>query len=154
MKNKEASPDILSTRLTELIEASLTTSLDQDESAPVANDEDCRQMVSTGRVLPLICKRQNQYTIYRSKQMHVWLQEKNEMNNNNQIGLNHKFKSLKSKSQAEHTHYIILSAYLPALPLCTYFTSSSILISDILFYTLCFKTMFLCTRLLLSQDLV
>lgn len=42
--------------LTELIEASLTISLDQDTSAPVANDEDRRHIVSRGRVLPFICK--------------------------------------------------------------------------------------------------
>lgn len=50
--------------LTELIEGSLTTSLDQDTSAPVVKDEDCRQMVSTGRVLPFICTREDitQYT--------------------------------------------------------------------------------------------
>lgn len=52
--------------LTELIEASLTTSLDQDTSAPVAKDEDCRQMVSKGRVLPLICKREK-YSYYIGK---------------------------------------------------------------------------------------
>jgi len=45
------------TELTELIEASLVISLDQDTSAPVAKDEDCRQIFSRGSVLPLICSR-------------------------------------------------------------------------------------------------
>lgn len=65
--------------LTELIEASLTTSLDQDTSAPVAKDEDCRQMVSKGRVLPLICKREKySYYIgkYRKYGNNIWETEK------------------------------------------------------------------------------
>lgn len=40
--------------LTELMAASLTTSLDQEKSVPVVKDKDCRQMVSRGRVLPSI----------------------------------------------------------------------------------------------------
>lgn len=46
--------------LTELMAASLTTSLDQEKSVPVVKDEDWRQMVSRGRILPSICKRKKE----------------------------------------------------------------------------------------------
>lgn len=43
--------------LTQLMAASLATSLNQEESVLVVKDEDWRQMVSRGRILPAICKK-------------------------------------------------------------------------------------------------
>lgn len=58
--------------LTELMAASLTTSLDQEKSVPVVKDEDWRQMVSRGRVLPSICKKRKRNDTH-SKTWKTWM---------------------------------------------------------------------------------
>lgn len=88
--------------LTELIEASLTISLDQDTSAPVPKDADRRQMVSTGRVLPLICKRRHQYTIY--------CQNKRKRGNKNKNGQG--THSLKTRLKNTHQHFWCLPTFM------------------------------------------
>lgn len=55
------------------MEASLTTSLDQDTSALVAKDDDCMQMVSMGRVLPLIFRGWKQLWLYYENEWKVCL---------------------------------------------------------------------------------